>query len=78
MQKPAGSPTAPRYAEAPIPDGIVYPGPPGKLGKRTPNVAAGVPLPPSPANTPSSPRRRRGSPVRHLSPLRFSTPQSQD
>ncbi|KAI0942943.1 hypothetical protein AcV7_002224 [Taiwanofungus camphoratus] len=57
-----GPKPSPRYAEAPVPPGVVYPVPPGRSA--TPHVAAGVPLPPSPAGS-----HRKRSPAGHLSPL---------
>lgn len=64
-----------KYEEAPIPDGIVYPDPPGKYaGKYIPNTAPTIQFPPSPSQTPSSPQRRATKSVEQLSPLNlFST-----
>ncbi|EMD36809.1 hypothetical protein CERSUDRAFT_95080 [Gelatoporia subvermispora B] len=78
--EPAGSPRyTPRYAEAPMPAGLVYPDP---LGKSPASGAANaVPLPSSPKSSTSSRRRRGSVAARALSPLQlqlFSSLRSND
>ncbi|OCH84834.1 hypothetical protein OBBRIDRAFT_374312 [Obba rivulosa] len=73
----AGSPHAPRYAEAPVPPGVVYPEPPAK---QSPQIAMGALLS-SPKSSSSSQRRRGSVANRTLSPLQlqlFSALRSND